>query len=86
MEDDWKKYIISGVFSASITKTGIAPFVRVKTLMQIQSYHTYCNNYQNLTRSLKYIIRNEGIKGLYKGNLINISKAVSKLLYEIYIK
>ena len=39
MKDDWSKYIISGIFSASITKTGIAPFVRVKTLMQIQTYH-----------------------------------------------
>ena len=90
MEDDWKKYIISGVFSASITKTGIAPFVRVKTLMQIQSYHN-TNNYQNLWGSLKYIIRNEGIKGLYKGNLINISKAVPNYcmkftLNEYYIK
>ena len=90
MEDDWKKYIISGVFSASITKTGIAPFVRVKTLMQIQSYHN-TNNYQNLWSSLKYIIRNEGIKGLYKGNLINISKAVPNYcmkftLNEYYIK
>ena len=75
MEDDWKKYIISGIFSAGITKTGIAPFVRVKTLMQIQSYHN-TNNYKNLWGSLKYIIKNEGFIGLYKGNMINISKAV----------
>tara|TARA_Y100000022_G_C13161739_1_gene334304 strand:- start:23 stop:868 length:846 start_codon:yes stop_codon:yes gene_type:complete len=75
MEDDWKKYIISGIFSAGITKTGIAPFVRVKTLMQIQSYHN-TNNYKNLWGSLKYIMKNEGFIGLYKGNMINIAKAV----------
>lgn len=90
MENNWKKYIISGIFSASITKTGISPFVRVKTLMQIQSYHN-TNNYNNLLSSLKYIIRNEGFKGLFKGNMINISKAIPNYcmkftLNEYYIK
>lgn len=90
MKDDWSKYIISGIFSASITKTGIAPFVRVKTLMQIQTYHN-TNNYTNLYDSLKYIVRNEGFRGLYKGNMINLAKSVPNYcmkftVNEYYIK
>ena len=88
--DDWKKYTISGISSAVITKTGIAPFTRIKTLMQIQSYHNM-NTYTNLFGSVKHIIQNEGFRGFFKGNAINISKAVPNycikfLINEYYIK
>ena len=90
MEDNYFKYIISGIFSASITKTGIAPFVRVKTLMQIESYHNM-NKYNNLFSSIKYIKKNEGLRGFFKGNMLNISKAIPNYcmkftINEYYIK
>lgn len=90
MDDNWIRYTISGVASAIVTKTGIAPFTRVKTLMQIQSYHNM-NTYSNLYGSMKHIVKNEGFRGLYKGNMINISKAIPNycmkfVINEYYIK
>ena len=90
MDDEIYKYMLSGVSSAIVTKTGIAPFTRVKTLMQIQSYHNM-NTYNNLYGSLKHIIKKEGFRGLFKGNMINIFKAVPNYSFkftinEYYIK
>ena len=68
---DIKKYIISSVSSAIITKTLIAPLERIKMLQQVQSYYNM-QNYNGLIQSLKYIKQNEGFYGYYKGNLTNI--------------
>ena len=75
MVNDFWNYIISGIFSATITKTGISPLVRVKSLMQIQTYHNM-NNYNTLPGSIRYIMKHEGIRGFYKGNMMNVMKAV----------
>ena len=59
--NDYSKYIISSIVTATFTKTFISPLMRVKTLMQIQNYHN-SNNYNSLFNSLKYIKRNEGFE------------------------
>tara|TARA_Y100000022_G_C13243415_1_gene373573 strand:- start:1169 stop:1897 length:729 start_codon:yes stop_codon:yes gene_type:complete len=49
------------------------------------------NNYNTLFGSVRYIIKHEGIRGFYKGNMMNIMKAVPNYcmkftLNEYYIK
>tara|TARA_B100001094_G_scaffold197782_1_gene191907 strand:- start:1402 stop:2250 length:849 start_codon:yes stop_codon:yes gene_type:complete len=63
--------IWSSIGSAFITKTSVAPFERLKVLKQAQlKYGT--NNYNSIYSSLIHIKKNEGLKGLYYGNLTNI--------------
>lgn len=63
--------IISSFSSGIITKTSVAPLERIKILKQAQiKYQT--NHYQGILQSIRFIIKNEGLKGLYYGNLTNI--------------
>tara|TARA_B110000208_G_C11800816_1_gene442162 strand:+ start:6663 stop:7520 length:858 start_codon:yes stop_codon:yes gene_type:complete len=65
----------ASIVTAVLTKTLISPITRVKVLQQIQSYHsTYY--YNNPIKAIKYIYNNEGLRGFYKGNLMNISKSI----------
>lgn len=74
-------YIYSSIISGIVNKTAIAPLERLKILKQ--SEHFYKNNknfnfkYNNtISNSLKYIYKNEGFTGLYKGNFINILRVL----------
>lgn len=69
--NDIYKSMIASLSSAIITKTITNPLERVKILQQVQ-YHYSINKYNNIYNSLKYIIKNESVKGLFKGNIINI--------------
>ena len=62
---------LSGITSAIVTKTSIAPLERIKILQQVQSYYKI-NNYQTITGSFRYIYKHEGWLGYYKGNIMNI--------------
>lgn len=85
-----KSYLLASTSSAIITKTFTSPITRIKVLQQIQSYHN-SNNYKGIKNSVKYIYKNEGISGYFKGNLTNIFKSVPNYcikfpLNDIYLK
>lgn len=85
-----KSYLFASTSSAIVTKTCTAPITRIKVLQQIQSYHN-SNNYKGINTSIKYIYKNEGISGYFKGNLTNIFKSVPNYcikfpLNDIYLK
>jgi solute carrier family 25 (mitochondrial phosphate transporter), member 23/24/25/41 len=85
-------YICSSIISGVVNKTAIAPLERLKILKQSEKFYTnnfknnsnkinknniYKTNYNNsILNSLKYIYKNEGFTGLYKGNLINITRVL----------
>ena len=62
---------LSGITSAIVTKTSIAPLERIKILQQVQSYYKI-NNYQTITGAFRHIYKHEGWLGYYKGNIMNI--------------
>lgn len=85
-----QSYLLASTSSAIMTKTCTAPITRIKVLQQIQSYHNY-NNYTGISNSIKYIYKNEGLLGYFKGNLTNISKSIPNYcikfpLNDIYLK
>ena len=72
---DFIKNIISSFTTAIFTKTAVSPITRIKVLKQIESYHS-TTKYNNFNQSIKYIYNNEGFLGFYKGNMINIYRAI----------
>ena len=73
--------IISSFSSGIITKTSVAPLERIKILKQAQiKYKT--NNYKGVLQSIRFIIKNEGLKGLYYGNLINIYRTTPSYIFK----
>lgn len=73
-------YIGSSMITAIVNKTAIAPFERLKMLKQSEVYYNYNNYNKNIYDSFKYIYRQEGFTGLYKGNLINIYRVLPAYL------
>ena len=85
-----KSSLLASTCSAIITKTCTSPITRIKVLQQIQSYHNL-NNYKGINNSIKYIYKNEGILGYFKGNLTNVFKSVPNYcikfpINDIYLK
>jgi len=64
---------ISGGLSAAIGRTFTAPLDRLKTLYQL-NYKGHSKP-PSLLNGLKEIIKNDGVKGLFRGNFVNILKA-----------
>jgi len=70
MPSYFDSFIASG-FSAIITKSTVAPLERIKILKQTQNYYNQ-SNYRTLPGSIKFIYKNEGLRGFYRGNYSNL--------------
>lgn len=85
---DYKISLI-GTTTAIITKTTTAPLDRMKILYQIQ-YVKNPNKYGSIFETVKTICKEEGIRGLYKGNLVNSLRCVPsyslKFMFNDYYK
>lgn len=76
-----KKYIFCGLLSGVITKTICAPFDRIRLLYQVQPMFLQANatsageskafKYRGVLRTAEKIVHEEGLKGLWRGNLMN---------------
>lgn len=62
-----------GAASGMITKTAVAPLERVKLLYQVQGMFGTAK-YQSVWGSIRTIIVEDGVSGLYKGNGANIAR------------
>ena len=74
--------ILIGGFSGVVSRTFAAPLERLKILRQNKlDDKTYRNQ-----GAFRYIFRNEGIRGLFKGNMINCTRILPQtaLQYSIY--
>ena len=67
-------FLGSGI-SAIITKTSVAPLERIKILKQSQCYYTQ-QHYSSIYKSFKFIWKNEGLRGFYRGNYSNITRII----------
>lgn len=65
-------YFVSSIISSIVTKTVISPLERLKNLQQSEKYYKHTKYQNGLISNLKYMYASEGIKGFFKGNLINI--------------
>ena len=83
MVNEYLGYIYSSFVSAFVSKTAIAPLERLKILRQSDIYYKYNKYNSSILGSLRYIIKNEGYKGLYKGNMINICESIAKLFIKV---
>ncbi|ORM41377.1 Mitochondrial substrate carrier family protein A [Babesia sp. Xinjiang] len=78
------KYIACGLLSGVITKTICAPFDRIRLLYQIQPMFAQVNiakqeqpggfKYRGVLRTAQKIIHEEGLTGLWRGNLMNTTR------------
>jgi solute carrier family 25 phosphate transporter 23/24/25/41 len=71
-------FLASGV-SAILTKTSVAPLERIKILKQTQNYYNQ-SNYGTLVGSCKFIYKNEGFRGFYRGNTANLIRMIPSYL------
>ena len=62
--------VLAGGFSSATTKTMTAPLSRMTILLQVSSGPTTVN--QGLIASLKNVVRTEGYRSLWKGNLVSV--------------
>ncbi|SIO73723.1 Mitochondrial transporter (putative) [Babesia microti strain RI] len=71
------KYIFCGLMSGMLTKTACAPFDRIRLLYQVQPMFANKvgrgNNrkYKGILNTAHVILREEGVVGLWRGNMIN---------------
>lgn len=66
---DYRNFL-AGAGTGLITKTCVSPLERLKILYQTQGINNP-NKYGSITNSLRTIVKEEGFRGLYKGNLVN---------------
>ncbi|CAM8984764.1 unnamed protein product [Rhodiola kirilowii] len=79
------KSLIAGGVAGGVSRTAVAPLERMKILLQVQNSHNV--RYSGTVQGLKYVWRNEGFRGLFKGNGANCARiipnsAVKFLSYE----
>lgn len=78
MTNYFDSLLASGV-SAIITKSTVAPLERIKILKQTQNYYSL-SNYGTLFSSCKFIYKNEGICGFFRGHYSNIIRVLPSYL------
>ena len=72
-ENKWKKNLICGAIAGAVSRIITAPLERLKILYQIN--YKGSSKPPNILNGLKEIIKNDGITGLFRGNLINMMKS-----------
>ena len=70
MPSYFDSFLASGV-SAILTKSSVAPLERIKILKQTQTYYSQ-SNYGSLFGSCRFIYKNEGFRGFYRGHYSNM--------------
>jgi len=70
-----KKYLLSGFMAGIISRTATAPLERIKILNQVDTYLAHGAKYQKVWPALKTIVAEEGVRGLFRGNFVNVIKA-----------
>jgi len=69
----WLNSFGAGFFAGVVSRTTTAPLDRLKFIYQV--HYKDSNKPPSIKEGLKNIYKNDGIKGLFRGNLVNILKA-----------
>lgn len=71
-----ERSFLAGAGAGTITKSSVAPMERLKVIFQTSGMRN-CQKYNNgIVNSFMTIIREEGVRGLYKGNGANCARVV----------
>ncbi|CDK26919.1 unnamed protein product [Kuraishia capsulata CBS 1993] len=84
--DNTAAFLAGGVAGA-LSRTAVSPFERVKVLYQVQGTSKATQSYRHgVLRSVAQIWREEGLKGLYRGNGVNCFRVFpySAVQYSVY--
>ncbi|CAM5134936.1 unnamed protein product [Eretmochelys imbricata] len=84
----WWRQLLSGGVAGAVSRTGTAPLDRLKVMMQV---HSSKSNKMNISSGLKQMVKEGGVRSLWRGNGVNVIKiapetAVKFWAYEQYKK
>lgn len=75
--------MFAGFISSFVSRTLTAPLDRLKMIYQV-NYFGKNNKPPNIFNGLKIVLNEQGIKGLFRGNLINIIKGSPEVGIKLY--
>jgi solute carrier family 25 phosphate transporter 23/24/25/41 len=73
------KAMVAGAGSGAVTKTATAPLERLKILYQLQGMTEESRRnprYGSMVGSLRLILEEEGVRGMFKGNGANVVRVI----------
>uniref|UniRef100_A0A8D0HEK3 Solute carrier family 25 member 24 n=1 Tax=Sphenodon punctatus TaxID=8508 RepID=A0A8D0HEK3_SPHPU len=84
----WWRQLLAGGVAGAVSRTGTAPLDRLKVMMQV---HGSKSNKMNIASGLKQMVKEGGIRSLWRGNGVNVVKiapetAIKFWAYEQYKK
>ncbi|XP_074007793.1 mitochondrial adenyl nucleotide antiporter SLC25A24 [Numenius arquata] len=84
----WWKQLLAGAQAGAVSRTGTAPLDRLKVMMQV---HGSKSNKMNIASGFKQMLKEGGIRSLWRGNGVNVMKiapetAIKFWAYEQYKK
>jgi hypothetical protein len=68
--------VAAGAGAGALTKTSVAPIERLKVIFQTQGMRSGVAKYASPVQSLQLILKEEGVRGLFKGNGANCLRVV----------
>ena len=73
----WIRLMSAGAMAGTITKTATAPLDRIKVLLQVQTMSsTVDGKYSGIIGSSRMILREEGVRAMWRGNWANCVRIV----------
>jgi len=78
----WWRHLVSGGIAGAISRTCTAPLDRLKVMLQVHGGRKKLS----IIDAMKYMLREGGVKGLWRGNGLNVIKIApeSALKYQAY--
>ena len=68
--------VAAGAGAGALTKTSVAPIERLKVIFQTQGMRAGAAKYRSPVQSLRLILAEEGVRGLFKGNGANCLRVI----------
>jgi len=78
----WLRHLVAGAISGAVSRTCTAPLDRLKVLLQVHGGRKQTS----IGETIKYMLNEGGVKGLWRGNGINVMKIApeSALKFGVY--
>jgi len=68
--------MLAGGLAGMVTKTSTAPLERIKILLQTGRMHGEANKYKNVIQTGLVVIKEDGVRALWKGNGANVVRVI----------